>query len=628
MMGWRNRISDLFFERINPSHSPADRDTDTQSPWTAGFLIKNRYEIRGIKKPGQFVIYIAEDQAVKKTVSITTLRDDLAENLGAVREFLDGADEWVGVGHHTNILSADFAETLEGKPLLFTEYAGNEDLGQYLKSLSLEKTLDFGIQFCTGMEYAHGKMDNFHGYIRPSSVLVQKNPVFRYGYCYKIRDFGIARLFSLYPREVTGKHSADPGELSFKPPELFPQKIRESFSFEALASIRSDIYSFGSILYVLATGKMPFSSVNEVFSGYPVSPIIVNAGVPESLNRLIVKCMKRRPEERYQDFRGIKNDLIQAYKELTGEEHEVIGRKEEWARNDMNRITEVPLEPEPEFFDEMVAAFECSILLEPDNVEALTNKGDFLVELGRLDDAVAEYTRALELSPGDTRIWNTKGLLLARCGRLNEAVAAYVSFTELCPEDARAWNNLGVLLAELFRFEEAVTAYSRALDLAPGDSKIWNNKGDALAELGRFDEAVAAFRHVSAVNPDDTDAWYTTGSYPSLPGRFEIAPSSEDSAQEPPVEYSYRPREAEKWYCEGVSLARRGRFEEAVSAYDLATTLEPDYADAWLNKGTAYGILGKDQDAVRCFGKFVDLAPPESASQVRDLEQLICEMKP
>ncbi|ABS56881.1 protein kinase [Methanoregula boonei 6A8] len=623
-MGWRQKIVDLFFESEDPprSHPASSR------AWTAGYLVKNRYELLEITKSDQYVTYTARDQTAKKTLSIITVPDNLVNDAGAVQDFMDGADEWVSLGHHTNIVFADFVEMVDGRPLLFSEYTGNGVLRQYLKSFPLEKTLDFAIQFCTGMEYAHEKLETFHGSIRPSSVMVQKNPVFRFGHCYKIRDFGIAQSFPQDPRIVHGKYPADTGTFSFTPPELFPQKIKENFSFHGTASTKSDIYAFGVLLYVMATGKMPFYGPDEIFCGCPERPLSSNPKVPESLDRLIGRCMKRRPEDRYADFGEIKNELKRVFRELTGEEYAVIGRKDSWAHNDWNSTREVFVEPDSACFDEVVTAFECSILLEPENIQSLVNKGDFLAELGRFDEAVSAYARALELSPNDARVWNNKGTLLARCGRLKEAVSAYSRGLELSPGDARAWNNKGVLLAELGRLEEAVTAYTRALELAPADVKIWNNKGDALAELGRFDEAVSAFRHVCTVDPEDTDAWYSTGGSPAPLGRFETALAFETPLPNLPRENTSRPREAEKWYCEGESLARRGKFEEAVSAYDHAITLKPDYADAWLNKGTAYGILGKDRDAVRCFGKFVQMAPPESAAQVREVEQLIGQMKP
>jgi len=639
-MSWQNKFIDFLFEGDEPARTPVVHNSLPAPPWSTGYIIKNRYEILEISKNDRCIVYIARDQEAKKTVAITTLQDNILTDKEAVENFWEGAQEWIDLGHHTNIVFADFIETVEGKPLLFSEFVNDGDLRQYMKGPTVEKTLDFAIQFCTGMEYAYEKLGIIHGDIKPSRVMVQKNPEFRSGYCFKIRDFGITQAFKQDPRNIPGGTSMDVGTFYFTPPEQFPERIQENFSFLGTITTKSDIYSFGVLLYVMVAGKPPFYGLDEIFCGCPESPGRLNARVPESLDYLIGKCMRRRPDDRYDHFGELKNGLMQIFREQTGEDYAVIGKKESRAQNEWGHSRQIRVDPDsnpdrienagspvgempgaPDNYDEIMAAFECSVMLEPDNAEVLVNKGDFLAELGRFEEAVSTYARALERSPGDTVTWHNLGMLLARLGRLEEALASCVSALEQSPDDYRAWNNKGVLLAELGRFEEAVSAYTRALELSPGNLKIWNNKGDALAELGRFEEAISAFQHVSTLNPEDTDEWYSGENSPAALGRFERSiPILQENAS--------KPQEAEKWYHEGESLARRCRFEEAVCAYDHATELKPDYVDAWLNKGTAYGILGKDQEAIRCFGKFIDLAPPEYASQVKDVEQLIGQMKP
>jgi len=639
-MGWRSKFTDFLFEGDEPAQTPVAHNSRPARPWSTGYLVKNRYEILEIRKSDRYVVYIARDQEAKKTVSITTIQDNLLTDKDAVENFQEGAQAWINLGHHTNIVFADFVEIIEGKPLLFSEYVNDGDLRQYMKSLTVEKTLDFAIQFCTGMEYAYEKLGIIHGDIKPSCIMVQKDPVFRCGYCFKIRDFGITQVFKQDPRNIPAGTSTDVGTFYFTPPEQFPERIQDNFSFLGTITTKSDIYSFGVLLYVMVAGKPPFYGLDEIFCGCPESPGNLNTSVPESLDYLIGKCMRRRPDNRYDHFGELKNELMQIFREQTGENYAIIGKKESWAHNEWDHSRQIRVNPEstpdssenmespvrempadPDNYDEILAAFECSVVLEPDNTEVLVNKGDFLAELGRFEEAVSAYARALELSPGDTVTWHNLGMSLARLGRLEEALTSCTSALEQSPDDYRAWNNKGVLLAGLGRYEEAISAYTRALELSPDNPKIWNNKGDALAELGRFEDALSAFQHVSAMNPEDTDAWYSGENSPAAFGRFErtIPPLPENAP---------KPQEAEKWYHQGESLARRCRFEEAVSAYDHATELKPDYADAWLNKGTAYGILGKDQEAVRCFGKFIDLAPPEYSSQVKDVEQLIGQMKP
>ena len=64
-----------------------------------------------------------------------------------------------------------------------------------------------------------------------------------------------------------------------------------------------------------------------------------------------------------------------------------------------------------------------------------------------------------------------------------------------------------------------------------------------------------------------------------------------------------------------------------MSAYDRAIELKPDFADAWLSKGDSFGILGKDQDAIHCFEKFIECATPENASRIEEIQEIIDQMK-
>ena len=83
------------------------------------------------------------------------------------------------------------------------------------------------------------------------------------------------------------------------------------------------------------------------------------------------------------------------------------------------------------------------------------------------------------------------------------------------------------------------------------------------------------------------------------------------------------PNFAEAWYNKGVSLAALGQRDDAIVAYNRAIALKPDYFKAWYNLGLSQKFLGKNQDAIRCFRKCIEFASPDYASQVKDIEQMI-----
>ena len=89
-----------------------------------------------------------------------------------------------------------------------------------------------------------------------------------------------------------------------------------------------------------------------------------------------------------------------------------------------------------------------------------------------------------------------------------------------------------------------------------------------------------------------------------------------------------KPDYPEVWYTKGYSLAKLGRQEEAVAAYDRAIALKPEYADSWFHKGFALNKLGRNQEAIASFKKFLACAPPEYASQGKEVEQIISMLAP
>ena len=88
-----------------------------------------------------------------------------------------------------------------------------------------------------------------------------------------------------------------------------------------------------------------------------------------------------------------------------------------------------------------------------------------------------------------------------------------------------------------------------------------------------------------------------------------------------------KPDYAEALNNKGFSLANLGRFQEAVSAYDRAIGLKPDYAGAWLTKEPLTGYSGNNRETIKCFEKFVEFAPPKYQYQVKEIEQLLIQLK-
>ena len=87
------------------------------------------------------------------------------------------------------------------------------------------------------------------------------------------------------------------------------------------------------------------------------------------------------------------------------------------------------------------------------------------------------------------------------------------------------------------------------------------------------------------------------------------------------------PKLAEAQYSKGVALVNLGMFEDAIACYDNALDINPRYAEAWNNKGAALDSLGCSEDAILAFQKFIEYAPPQYASHVKKIEEIIQQLK-
>ena len=195
--------------------------------------------------------------------------------------------------------------------------------------------------------------------------------------------------------------------------------------------------------------------------------------------------------------------------------------------------------------DEALTSIGRALALDPDNAEALTNRGVALNALKRYAEALIGYERALALCPDHADALTNRGVALHELGRLDEALKSYDHALALRPDDAEALSNRGHTLHELDRYEESLASCDRALALQPDLADAHCNRGNALNALQRFDEALLSYDQALALRPDNAKA---------LTNR-------------------------------GIALHALKRFDDELASYARALAVEPDYADAHFNAG-------------------------------------------
>jgi len=203
--------------------------------------------------------------------------------------------------------------------------------------------------------------------------------------------------------------------------------------------------------------------------------------------------------------------------------------------------------------DEAIAAFQASVRLKPDFLEARVNLAGRLVNRHALDAALALLTDSLDMAPEDIGSLNAMTVCLIRLRRFDDALAVAGRAVRAKPGNAEAHNNLGVCQRHLGRFEEAAESYRRALELSPGFFDAMLNLGVSLVRTGRAEEATGLYRQCLAARPGDAGAHNNMG----------------------------------------LALVEMRRFDDAVAQFDAALVSSPDLIDADFNRFTALALAGR-----------------------------------
>jgi serine/threonine protein kinase len=264
-----------------------------------GHLFAERYEIQSVLgKGGMGIVYKAQDRDLDDVVAIKTLR---SEALSADPTLLDRFKQEIRLARkitHPNILRThDLGET-SGLRYLSMEFIKGITLKQMVEQDQLIPTpvaLRVAKQICAGLAAAH-EVGVIHRDIKPQNIIIEPTGGL------KIMDFGIARLTQERGMTATGTVIGTPDYMS-------PEQARG-----LNLDFRSDIYSTGVVLYELFTGTLPFEGdtplavVLKHVQEKPPSPQAKNPKIDPKIAAIILKCMQKDPDDRFQSV----NQLYEA----------------------------------------------------------------------------------------------------------------------------------------------------------------------------------------------------------------------------------------------------------------------------------------------------------------------------
>lgn len=565
MNNWFKRLIGKFEKRESPplpttATKPSRQKTLVpRAPTTGHDFIGRNYEVYDTLGKGGFgIVYLVYSHETGDVYALKTFQDWLIGSEKLQARFKREAGIWVELGHHPYLVRAEFVEKVAGRLYIALEYVAPNDAGlntlqQYLVEdpPDLGQALHWAIQIAHGLEFAFFRGLQAHRDLKPSNIMITQDRVA------KVTDFGLAGWESDdWSLTILGQKTSfsefNPTTLTTvgrgfgTPTHMAPEQFEDAGRCDE----RSDIYSFGVVLYQMLTGgKLPFLPAWNPDFIRALQRMHEKARVPvvqSPLFPLIHRCLEKSPRNRPQSFAEVRVALETLLETLTGES-----------------LSPVPIH-------------------EAEAIEWIY-KGISLYHLDRSEEAIRCYDQGLELDPLSSIAWLNKGNALYALGRLEEAVTAYDSALVLDANHIYALRGKGLALARLERAEEALDIYEKTLALDPYDALVWTEKARVLFSQGSVRTSLECVERAITSSTGYADAYRLKGDICIWARKLGAAEACFTRVVE------LDRKDATSWYKLGWVLMQGGYYEKrckkALECFEKSIALEENNADAWALKG-------------------------------------------
>ena len=273
-----------------------------------GTMLSGRYEVlKRVGSGGMADVYMAKDHKLNRNVAVKVLKSEYVEDEKFLKKFETEAQAVARLSH-PNIVNIYDVGMEDGINYIVMELAEGITLKEYIRKkgyLSPKETVEISTQIASAISHAH-KNHIIHRDIKPQNILVSDTGII------KVTDFGMAKATS--SNTVTSTATAM-GSVHY----ISPEQAKGRFCDE-----KSDIYSLGITMYEMVTGHVPFDHENGVtialmhLQNEITPPSQIRDGIPDSLEKIILKCTMKKPEERYQTADDLIADLRLVFEDTSG----------------------------------------------------------------------------------------------------------------------------------------------------------------------------------------------------------------------------------------------------------------------------------------------------------------------
>ncbi|MEO8433272.1 MAG: protein kinase [Pyrinomonadaceae bacterium] len=528
--------------------------------------------IEQLGEGGMGVVYVAEDILLGRRVAIKTLTEVSGTGGPHFRSrFLREARAVSALSHPHIATIHDYGETAEGQPYIVMELVKGETLGALMlrETLNIPRAIQIIEEVAEALAEAH-RHGIIHRDIKPSNVAINERGNV------KVLDFGLAKQFAMGPA-----HPSDPerqtllntqtreGVIVGTPMYLSPEQ-----ALGVEVDPRSDLFSLGGLLYECIAGKPPFFGRSpgeicaKVIRDDPTPPSQLNLDVPAELDRITLKALAKKPEERYQSADEMISDLRAAQTDLKGSGHTVT------------RL----ISPAPGTHPTGALATLSDIFKRPRLSVGYVAAGLLIIALA--GSAVWYSLRPSPHQPTPAaEKWYVLGTNNLREGAYFKAIKPLQQAIETDDKFALAHARLAEAWTELDYSERAYLALLRVDGLVPNRAVLHELDGlylDAIrATITRdFPTAIKAYAEIVRLKPQDAQAYLDLGR----------------------------------------AYEKNDEIDKAIENYVAATTHDGQYAAAALRLGTLYGrkgdLAGANSSFAKADGLFQTLGDFEGRTEV------------